>query len=279
MRRSIFRRISALLLFTLLAHGEPIEYPSRNSLPRNSELLQRGDTNWTTQAFQTHCDNVNYLDNTDCCTKESGPGWKSCNGAGDATFTSSSIICYNLDAGHDCCVDDSVCDEGLGCCGDTCCQNTTSITVCGDGCISKEGRGCVVEYGTGTCAHGVQQGTTTLDSFTSSATAYGTGDPSSADTIPTKSSAASTNNTTQKSSGLSSGAIIGIAVSVGGTIISVLFGIGFKIWKYNKQKKRQEMIDAQERADRRKSIQSSPLTPQPTWPQQPGTNGVYPGYK
>ncbi|KAF2477105.1 uncharacterized protein BDR25DRAFT_309405 [Lindgomyces ingoldianus] len=278
MTQFLARRISMLLLLGLPSgQGEPIDFALAAPFSPNHQLLQR-DTNWTTQAFQKYCDNINYNDFSDCCTKRSGAGWMSCNEAGAYSLSGSAVLCYNLDAGHDCCKDNSVCDNKLGCCGDTCCQNDNSITVCEDGCISKEGRGCLL----GTCGHGVQKGSTTLDSFSSeytvpAASTHTSRGPSTADATATHASNTSPTSSAENkpSGGLSNGGIVGIAVSVGGTVITVLFGIGFKIWKYKQQKKLVEQNAAQEKIDRRNSMPYSPVS-QPTWPHQPNQQ-IIPG--
>ncbi|ORX99478.1 hypothetical protein BCR34DRAFT_606587 [Clohesyomyces aquaticus] len=269
------RHLHFILLLGIPAiRGEPID--SAFVAEINHALLRRADLNWTTQAFQTHCDNINYNDNSDCCSKKSGPGWMSCNGAGYASLGGSSILCYNLDANHDCCGDNSVCDVGQKCCGNTCCQTDTSVTVCEDGCISKEGRGCSL----GTCGHGVQQGSTTLDSFTSeytlpAASTHTSKGPSNADATPTQNASPTGAVDDKKSGGLSSGGIIGITVSVGGTVISVIIGAIFKYMRYKQQKKRDEVAAEQEKIDRRNSMPFSPA-PHPSWPQPPN-KAMYPG--
>ncbi|KAK3368840.1 hypothetical protein B0T24DRAFT_341452 [Lasiosphaeria ovina] len=109
--------------------------------------------NWTTQAWQTHGNNIDWFgDFTEICLHLSGPGWRSCHNQGWATISGSGILCYNLDEGHDCCDDGSVCDADLGCCSGTCCQTDASQTVCQDGCVSLQGRGC--DKTTGSCVVG-----------------------------------------------------------------------------------------------------------------------------
>ncbi|EPE28613.1 hypothetical protein GLAREA_09734 [Glarea lozoyensis ATCC 20868] len=120
----------------------------------SSKDLAARAANWTTQAWQTHCNNIDYFgDNDQCCIHLSGPNWKSCNGVGYATISDSQVLCYDLTDKHDCCKDDSVCDTGLGCCSGTCCQTSSSTTVCRDGCVAVNGTGCKA----GTCAHGADQ--------------------------------------------------------------------------------------------------------------------------
>jgi len=112
-----------------------------------NELIPRA-SNWTTQAWQTHCNNIDWFgDFNECCLHVSGPNWRSCKGLGWATISESGILCYSIEEEHDCCADGSVCDKGVGCCSGKCCQTDSSETVCTDGCVSPKGRGCA----DGTC--------------------------------------------------------------------------------------------------------------------------------
>jgi len=222
----------------LLSWTCPNTYYSQDVYTDLSQL-QRRDTNWTTQAFQTNCDNINYQDFTDCCQQRSGAGWQSCNDAGSYWISGSSVLCYNLNAGHDCCSDDSVCDTNLGCCGNTCCQSSTSITVCKDGCVSKNGAGC----SDGTCAHGISHssssssaGSPTITSISGSASASSADSSATTDLFGSSPSSSSTSSSSQDK-GLSSGGIIGIAVSVSCSVLGLLFGVIFKIWKWERQQK------------------------------------------
>ncbi|KAM5349567.1 hypothetical protein ACJ41O_006072 [Fusarium nematophilum] len=133
--------------------------------------------NWTTQAWQVKCNNIDYFgDNNDCCKFVSGPDWKSCNNVGYAEVSRSEVLCYSLNEGHDCCDDNSVCDEDMGCCEGTCCQSDSSITVCEDGCVSLDGMGCA----DGTCAHGENKDdSTTAEPDTDETEPTGTSDDSS----------------------------------------------------------------------------------------------------
>jgi hypothetical protein len=147
------------------SRADPIPLPT-DGLQISSPLLPRAAPNWTSQAWQTHCNNIDYFgDNNECCLHLSGATWKSCNGVGWATISSSGVLCYDLTAGHDCCDDDSVCDSGLPCSNGTCSQTSTSTTVCRDGCVSYNGLGCKV----GTCAHGKNVGSGTPESASSTA--------------------------------------------------------------------------------------------------------------
>ena len=139
--------------------------------------IQERAANWTTQAWQTHCNNIDWFgDLTECCLHRSGDGWRSCHGYGWATISGSGVLCYNLAEGYDCCEDGSVCDANLGCCDGTCCQTATSETVCKDGCISLKGLGCKA----GTCAFGENKASPTK---TAGGTAAGaTGAPATSST-------------------------------------------------------------------------------------------------
>ncbi|KAF8864633.1 hypothetical protein BDZ45DRAFT_721606 [Acephala macrosclerotiorum] len=244
-------------LLTELSTNEPISRWYQVESEKHVEILRRADTNWTTQAFQTHCNNVDYTYYTDCCVAKSGPSWRSCNNVGSWTLSGSTILCYNLDAGHDCCNDNSVCDSGLGCCGDSCCQNSASVTVCEDGCVSKNGLGCVAgSYGAaGTCAHGVSVSTASSSSSTSTST---------------NSSPTSTSTSSPDKPGLSTAGVIGIAVSVGCSVIGLIITAVVKILSYKKKQQREKEKAALEQAEIRKSrtssIPSAPASPAPQYP-------------
>jgi len=160
-----------LLLLLSATSAEPIHSPG--GFFDDADLIPRAAApNWTTQAWQTHCNNIDYFgDNNDCCIHVSGGAWKNCNGVGTSTSSSSGVLCYDLTTGHDCCADGSVCDTNLPCSGGTCSQTKDSVTVCEDGCVSYDGRGCKG----GTCLYGVDvgSGTTTAPSGAASATKTG----------------------------------------------------------------------------------------------------------
>ncbi|KAH8779751.1 hypothetical protein F5882DRAFT_463442 [Hyaloscypha sp. PMI_1271] len=290
--RSVETIALTLLLFLKITTCEPI-LDWQPHLNKN-DILPRADLSWTTQAFQTHCNNIDYTYYSECCAAKSGSGWLSCNDVGSWSLSGSTILCYNLDAGHDCCNDNSICDTGLGCCGNTCCQNSASVTVCEDGCMSKNGLGCVAgENGAkGTCAHGVSVGSSSTSKAAASTTTTSKAGSSSTPTPdPSTTASSPTNTVAPEKSSLSSGGIIGIAVSVGCSVIGLLFGIGFKIYKYNKlqkenkQKKEEEarLQGGPEGKLRVNSFPSAPVSPSPDYtpysiPAERGFSPVPGGY-
>lgn len=135
--------------------------------------------------------------------------------------------------------------------------------VCEDGCVSKNDLGCI----SGTCAHGVAKSSSTIGSATAAATitSYG-GPPSEATAVPTSIHSSSSSPTAfakaSDSGGLSNGGITSIAVSVAGTVLSVAFGIGFKIWKYKKQQRQKHEEELQkQQSEQRGMTPTSPLSP------------------
>ncbi|CZR51667.1 uncharacterized protein PAC_01544 [Phialocephala subalpina] len=265
-----------LSLLSALSTSEPISRWPKVGVVEDIDLLRRADTNWTTQEFQTHCNNIDYTYFSDCCTAESGPGWRSCNDVGTWSLSGSTILCYNLDAGHDCGSDNTVCDSGLGCCGNSCCQNSASVTVCEDGCVLKNGLGCVAgSYGgAGTCAHGLSVSTasSSTSSSTSIKTTYSTAKTSTTSTAdaPANSSPSSTSANTPEKSKVSTGGIIGIAVYVGCSVIGLVITAVVKILSYKKKQKREKEKAALEQAEIRKSrtgsSPSAPTSPAPWYP-------------
>ncbi|KAK1756534.1 hypothetical protein QBC47DRAFT_380123 [Echria macrotheca] len=213
-------------LVSIPTTAEPIpQRPAGEILAGRQVLTRAAAPNWTTQAWQTHCNNIDYFgDNNECCLHLSGSTWKSCNGVGWSTISSSGVLCYDLTSGHDCCDDDSVCDNNLPCSGGTCSQTTTSVTVCKSGCVSYNGLGCK----DGDCVHGkdVGSGTTPTSSSGSDPAASGSsggGTTTGSGTTPT----GTETPTAPASTGLSTGdkIAIGIGVPVGfftilGTIIA-----------------------------------------------------------
>lgn len=63
---------------------------------------------------------------------------------------------------------------------------------------------------------------------------------SSSPTAPATATQASATTSGSKESVLSPGGVIGLSVSIGCSVITMLFGIGWKVWKYRKEKKEKE---------------------------------------
>lgn len=218
-----------LALFQALIHiqwviCEQTSYMNRLSKTTNPDFtnLEARAPNWTTQAWQRNCNNIDHgADNNLCCSSMSGPNWKSCNGVGWTELGGSGVLCYSLEGGHDCCDDDSVCDYGVGCCNGTCCQKSTSITVCRSGCVSLNGLGC----SDGECVHGKNKATGSETGTDSIVQQTEVAQEDSNDS-PSKTTASSSTTTKESSSSSTSGTHEGYSKS---EKIALGVGIGFGI--------------------------------------------------
>lgn len=148
------------------------------------------------------------------------------------------------------------------------------MTVCEDGCVSKNGLGCVSPgYGAkGTCAHGISgtgtsSSTTSIETQTKTTTKASSTPISTSDTTTSPSPSATAGSSDK--SGLSTGAIVGIAIPLA-SILMTAIGIAVRWWIYKKKredKKRKEAQQQTEASLRANSFPpSSPASPPPTYP-------------